>query len=79
MSLLNPGEHTMAAVGIVDGARRYAFECPSCGESGYLGLDPKDVGQFGCPAECGASFIEYQDGDTWKIRCVVQPVFLGGR
>ncbi len=55
--------------------RHYLFICPSCGEQGEIELDPKDTGQFGCPAECGASFIEYPGLKGWTIRCVVQPVF----
>lgn len=55
--------------------REYKFECPSCGEAGMMTLDPKDSGTFGCPAECGARFIEYQSERGWAIRCVVQPVF----
>ena len=68
-------EKEMISHAVIGGFRRYAFECPACGEKGNIGLDPKERGQFACPAECGASFIEYQDGTSCKIRCVVLPVF----
>lgn len=55
--------------------RFYDFECPACGENGHIGLNIKDQGQFPCPDQCGASFLEYQSEDGWRIRCVVQPVF----
>lgn len=61
---------------VIGGFRRYAFECPACGEKGNIGLDPKESGTFPCPAECGAGFLEYQDGAAWKIRCVILPHFV---
>lgn len=55
--------------------RYYHFACPSCGEHGDLGLDENDIGTFQCPAECGATFLEYKALTNWCLRCVVQPVY----
>lgn len=58
------------------GQRNYHFVCPACGEEGELGLKANERGTFGCPAECGATFVEYKGLAGWAIRCVVQPVFV---
>jgi hypothetical protein len=57
------------------GERHYTFLCPSCGETGHMALAVGDTGQFTCPAECGACFIEYEGTTGWQIRCVVRPYF----
>ena len=56
-------------------ARYYNFHCPACDAAGELGLADDESGQFCCPEECGACFIEYKSDKGWAIRCVVQPVY----
>jgi hypothetical protein len=58
-----------------DGHRFYDFECPACSEAGEIGLPIDTRGRFGCPAGCGAVFVEYKALCDWRIRCVVQPVY----
>lgn len=55
--------------------RVYDFHCPACDDEGELTLDANEEGQLGCPAGCGASFIEYKSDKGWVLRCVVRPFF----
>lgn len=58
--------------------RKYHFRCPACEEEGELGLDANETGTFGCPADCGATFVEYKSDKGWALRCVVRPFFAYG-
>ena len=52
----------------------FDFECPGCKAEGELGMDITEKGTIACPEGCGASFVLWQDGDVWKLTCMVCPV-----
>jgi len=53
----------------------FEFRCPGCGAHGKLGLDHTEgMTPFGCPEECGATFVMWKPNEKYVLRCVVQPV-----
>lgn len=54
----------------------FDFTCPGCGAHGDLRVDVKVAGQaFGCPTQCGSTFVLWNDDGTWTVTCVVQPIY----
>lgn len=58
-----------------DGHHWYDFVCPACGEAGELGIGVNQTGQIACPADCGASFLQWINKGRATLTCVVCPVF----
>jgi hypothetical protein len=49
----------------------HKFQCPSCDEAGEIKL-PVSFERFDCPADCGASFVHYEERHgKWRINCVM--------
>lgn len=66
----------MTATEIKDGKVFYDFICEGCGAEGLLGV-PDEKYNFGCPADCGARYIQWRPttNEQWRLKCVVCPVF----
>lgn len=57
----------------------YDFKCEGCGDEGELGVDITERSPFGCPAGCGATYVQWHPpGAMAALKCVVKPIFEGG-
>jgi hypothetical protein len=59
----------------------FDFKCPACGAEGELGIDSTEgMHPFGCPENCGSTFIPWQpNGQQFVLKCVVQAQCRGNR
>jgi hypothetical protein len=60
----------------VDDRVMYDFVCEGCGAEGRLGV-PIDQHKkpFGCPEDCGATYIQWKHEGQFRLTCVVCPIF----
>lgn len=53
----------------------YDYCCEGCGALGHLEV-PSKIRQFNCPANCGASYVQWHPPEQIAaLMCVVCPVF----
>ncbi len=65
-------------VKVIEGKKQalYDFVCPGCDCAGELGVPLDTHNPFGCPEECGASYVQTKDLQGQDvITCVVCPIF----
>ncbi len=63
--------------GFKNGKNQFLFICENCCATGDLGVTPNN-NLFGCPENCGATYVQYQNMDGKPdLKCVVKPILDG--
>lgn len=68
------GEPELLARSVTEDHADFDFVCHGCGSQGDISV-PLNLAfkPIGCPEGCGATFVLWQFGLRWRLRCVVQP------
>jgi hypothetical protein len=52
----------------------YHFRCRTCGAEGELIVPPEMREPFGCPEQCGTTYVQYRAYKELHLRCVTWPL-----